>query len=398
MSVILREIIPDGTKYGKLGAILPYWTGLEFSQDFLSSTAISFSYPKTAPQADKLKLGMYVVPVVNGNYQWLDSIFYIKARSGTLIEEDTLIQVSGYSLKKNLDKMYWAPAIGSVFSDEDMFRYTNITPGAVLRAGVENYLSRARNGFYDSTEWLSGVSVPADSKWDYKVDEIIQATTSISSVVSKYQDLGMATVRFDGFQLVTAHYDWYSNSPSFNKQNTVRFREGIDLLSGEFEESSEDVVTALLVVGAEDPFKKDDGVASNVIAWVTSPQAIIDKYGYHESILNVPDAANAVTLKAVGENYLKRVQEPRMSYSYKVTSDLYDPRTGDKLPTPAALSDYQCGDKVTVYTSDGSHEYTVYAITLSYDDPIRPSTVLTLNDSFATWQETFDQRLKILGG
>ena len=87
-----------------------------------------------------------------------------------------------------------------------------------------------------------------------------------------------------------------------------------------------------------------------------------------------------------------------MSYSYKVTSDLYDPRTGDKLPTPAALSDYQCGDKVTVYTSDGSHEYTVYAITLSYDDPIRPSTVLTLNDSFATWQETFDQRLKRLGG
>ena len=398
MGVILREIIPDGTRYGKLGAVLPYWSDLEFGQDLRGASSISFSYKEKAPGYDKLKLGAYVVPVVNGNYKWLDSVFYVQARSGNLIEDMGLVDVMGYSLQKRLDQMYWAPAIGSTFSDDDMFKYVNQTPGAILRAGIENHWSRAKSTFKDSQDWIASVVVPASNKWGHKIDETIQAGTSVSSMVSKYQELGIATVRFDGFNMVTANYDWYSNSPAFNKQNSVRFREGIALLSGEFEESNEDLITALLLIGSPDPLRENDGITSNVVAWVTSPPDIIQKYGYHESVLSVSDATTPETLKAVGKNYLGRMQKPRLSKSYRVTSELNDPRTGKLIATPAALSDYQCGDNVTVYTSEGSEEYMVQAVTLSYTDPVRPSTVLTLNDTFATWQETFDQRLRRLGG
>ena len=398
MSVVLREIIPDGTQYGKLGAVLPYWADLEFGQDLRGASSISFSYPRSAPQFDKLKMGMYVVPVVNGNYKWLDSIFYIQAREGTLIDNNATVDISGYSLRKRLDRMFWMPAIGSAYADADMFKYTNVTPGAIIKAGIENHWSRAKSVYKDPQKWIANVVVPASSKWSYRVDETIQANTSVSSMIDKYQDLGMATVRFDGFNLLTAHADWYSNAPAYNKQQSVKFREGIDLLSGDFSESDEEVITALLVVGAEDPFKNDDGLSSNVVAWVIAEPDIIAKYGYREGVLNVSDATTAATLKAVGQNYLKRMQEPRSSFSYKVTSELYDPRTGVLLDTPSALNDYQCGDNVTVYTSEGSHEYSVKAITLSYADPGSHSTVLTLNDTFDSWQETFDQRLKRLGG
>lgn len=127
---------------------------------------------------------------------------------------------------------------------------------------------------------------------------------------------------------------------------------------------------------------------------------IIDKFGYHEDILDVSDASNPATLKSIGENYLKRHLEPRYSKTYTMVDSLYDNSTGKPLNIPKAFIDFQCGDSILILADGGSSVETVYAITCSYSNPSQESASigLTLNDYFDSWAVKFDQRLKRLGG
>lgn len=400
MGVILREIIPDGTQWGRMGDILPHWMNLEFGQDLKGPSSISFDYANDGAHFERLKGGMYVVPIVGGRHDWFDSIFYIRERTGSLMPGSTskTTRFGGVSLRKRLDDVRWMPAIGSNYIDAEMFRYTNQTPGAIIKAGVENFWSRAKSQFGDDVPWLAGVGVSPDSNWHYRVDEVIEPTTSVNDIISKYQDLGIGTARFYGFHLNTAHYYWYTDGPSRDKTDEVQLKIGLNLENGEYEESYDNLITSLLVQGAADPFPKDESTQSYVVAWVTAPQEVIDKYGYHEDVLNVADATNPETLKAIGQNYLRKHLEPRMSRNFTMVDSLHDPRTGQPLPTPQALVDFECGDSILVLSSDGAHEEKVYSITMSFSNPENASIGLTLNDYFDSWEVQFDQRLRRLGG
>ena len=110
-------------------------------------------------------------------------------------------------------------------------------------------------------------------------------------------------------------------------------------------------------------------------------------------------AVQPSTVQAIGQNYLRNHMEPKHSTSYTMVDSLYDPRTGALLPTPRALLDFQCGDSIRVLQEDGASVEKVFAITLSYENPTRSEKVgLLLNDYFDSWETTFDQRLKRLGG
>ena len=400
MSVVLREIIPDGTRWGIRGELLPHWTNLEFGQDLRSGSSIKFEYADQGSNVDKLKNGVYVVPEIDGYQEWFDSVFYVKATEGSNLPNSTgTTTLTGTSLKTRLENVRWMPAVGSQYIDSEGFRYTNVTPGDIIKGGVENYLSRAKKTYKDATNWLIGA--PTGTGWVYRVDEVIRPTTSVMEMINKYQDLGMANSRFYGFELITGHYDWFTDNSMRDKTETVQLKVGLNLSRSEYTESIEDLTTALLVRGAEDPFKADDenNMQTNVVQWVFASQGIINKYGYHERILDVSSASNPETLKAVGKNYIKRYQQPRYSQSFTMEDHLYDPETGEPLDTPKALIDFQCGDAILILSGAGASVETVYAITMSFNNPASQASIgLTLNDAFDSWEVKFSQRLKRLEG
>lgn len=400
MAVILREVIPDGTQWGIMGEVLRDWTGLEFGQDLKAASSIKFDYPTQGAHFDKLRTGMFIIVEINGVSRWYDSIFYISSQTGSasrLIPGN--VTFSGFSLRKRLEEIRWMPAFGSSYIDSESFRYTNVTPLDVIKGGVTNYLSRANAKLPNALPWIS--SVRSTQRWVTRVDELIAATTSLEDMIMKYQDLGIAAVRFEGFQLRVEPYDWLIDSKSRDKTEEIQLKAGVNLTDATYSETDEDVVTALLVKGGSDPFRDGDSadVHTNVIQWVVASSSAIRKYGYKESILEVSSAIQPSTLQAVGQNYLRTHMEPRHSTSYTMVDNLYDPRTGTLLNTPTALIDFQCGDTIQVLSENGATNEKVYAITLTYDNPTRSEQVgLTLNDYFDSWEVTFDQRLKRLGG
>lgn len=203
MAVTLREVIPDGTQWGKLGQVLPDWKDLEFSQDSKGAGTISFSYPADGANSASLKSGMYVTPVVDGSYKYNNSIFYIDQSSGVTIDEGNgnIVAYTGISLLGRLSDIRWMPAIGSSYMDENSFRYSNVSPGSVIKAGVENYWSRSKSLSPTSETWIHSIDIAGDTEWLYLVDEAVSPTTSVMDMLSKYQDLGIATAVFKGFTL-----------------------------------------------------------------------------------------------------------------------------------------------------------------------------------------------------
>lgn len=402
MAVILRQVIPDGTQWGEKAHVFPHWLNLEFGQDLIAPGSIKFDYATQGAHFDELKPGIFIVPEVNGNSSWFDSIFYINQRTGSnTIDSPGTATFSGVSLRKLLEGIRWMPAIGSTYIDSEGFRYNNASPGDVIKAGVENFWSRAKKRFKDPVHWIAAVNTSPASKWAYRLDEIIQPTTTVSEVIERYQELGVATARFYGFHLNCGHYDWYVNDPIRDKTDSVQLKVGVNLVNADYSESDTELITSLLVKGAPDPFPPEDkeNLQTNTVVWVTASQAVIDKWGYHEGVLEVSDAANPTTLRAIGTNYINKHLAPRYSASYTMVDNLYDPRTGESLDTPQALVDFQCGDSILVLTERGAIAEKVYAITLSYANATaNPNIGLTLNDYFESWEVKFNQRLRRLGG
>lgn len=197
-------------------------------------------------------------------------------------------------------------------------------------------------------------------------------------------------------------YDWMVGSTTRDKSDSVQLKAGVNLTEATYSESNDNVITALLVKGGADPFREaaeGTEVQTNVVQWVTATPEQIRRYGYHEDVLEVGSAVQPSTLQAIGQNYLRHHMEPKHSTSYTMVDSLYDPRTGALLPTPRALLDFQCGDSIRVLQEDGASVERVFAITLSYENSTRSEKVgLLLNDYFDSWETTFDQRLKRLGG
>ena len=400
MAVVLREIIPDGTKWGTLGPVFPHWSTLEFGQDIKGASSITFRYANDGVNFESLRVGMYVVPIVDGNYQWTDSIFYIEELNSSGATAERATTYSGVSLRSRLEDVRWLPAIGSMYADQGMFRLQNVTPGAVIRNGVENYLSRARRTFNDPVSWISAINDRPVTGWKVRVDELIEPTTSVADMINKYQDLGLATGRFNGFELTISNYADYIEGNAHDKTDEVQLRVGWNLREGDLSISHKELVTALFVRGAADPFKEsagDEGSKPNVVAWVLGPKSAMAKWGYHEKVLDVPDAAQTETLKAVGTAYLNAHLEPRYSKAYTMIDTPYNPSSGKTLVTPKPLRDFECGDRIMILGTNGATTERVYAVTLSYDNPNHPEIGLSLNDFFEDIDVLFNQRLKRLG-
>lgn len=400
MSVALRQVTPNGTRWGEIGEYFPDWSDLEFGQE-ISSTAgsITFKYPKDGVNYNLLKNGIFITPAIDGNRSWFDSIFYVQELQGVneQVSDRYIRTFAGVSLTDRLSNIRWMPAFGSKVMDSYAFRQFNVTPGSVIKEGVHNYKSRARQKG-DNTDWISNVMVSADTRWRYRVDEDIEATTSVLDIIQKYEDMGIATAKFRGFELCTSHYDWYTGEDA-DKTDVIQYRYGVDLLSEEYAESYTDLVTALLVVGAENPFASggDDFQVGKNCEWVIADQEVIDRFGYRESSLEVSSATQHTTLKAIGENYLSRRIAPRYSKTYAVANDIHDPVSGKPVPTPRPLVDYQCGDLISVLSSEGKLEsHRVVGISMTYKNPSTAVVALTLNDHFDSWEVKFDQRLKQL--
>lgn len=732
MGVTLREVIPDGTQWGRLGEVIPDWEGLEFSQDSKGAGTISFNYPEDGANSSVLNGGMFVTPVIDGSYEYNNSIFYLDQTSGKTIDagNGNMKIIAGISLLGRLEDVRWMPAIGSEYMDENSFRYSNVSPGAVIKAGIENYWSRAKSLSPNSSGWINEVVIAGDTEWLYLVDEAVSPTTSVLEILGKYQDLGIATAVFKGFTLevfalsnaieetetivvkehgpwevtgskypllsstryeafpraitlnngkilavwgsLTDHYTnngpskglmststngstwttpipysdgehlpvgiskmgsrvamltmtrgpytgwisvtstpetswpqptmipheawggdswkypadliwldtgttdglliassyggngllltasedagktwkpysvvtkqafgnssgpaeptltllpdgrilcmirndeyaadtfaftaswssdrgktwtepvvvlsghtgqpkvtvmpdgalmvtlrkrpkslewrlgesrdggktWTVSDPKLgdmmygeivnitgsswligSSQNStsdsdifsikltqtvtsrtlestpkertsnVRFVEGLNLTEGTYSESVTDLVTYLLVVGSEDPLS-DAEEKAKVIQWVPAPQSAIERFGYHEKILEVPEASTPETLYAIGQMYIRNRMEPRYSKSFNVVDNLYD-RHGNRLAVPSALTDYQCGDLISLTDNEGTSVERVCAITLSWSSSSTVSVGLTLNDYFDDYTVEFDRRLKRLGG
>lgn len=398
MSIVLREIIPDGSQWGTLGEILTDWSDLEFGQDLKDASSISFSYPKKGRHSNKIKSGMYVAPVVNGDYKWDNSYFYVRDDEGSLTAgtaKDS-VKVAGISLRGRLDKVKWMPAFGSSYMDSNLFKYINVSPGTIIKAGVENYWSRAKSRFNSPVNWLVGVDEIALPSKPYKVDEIIEGNTSIQDMITKYQDLGIATAKFSGFKLVVyPYYGIVDRDSSLDKSSTVQLSVGVNLREGSYTTSVRDLVTSLLVIGGQDMMRVDssDSVA---VLWVTAPASTIAELGYHEDTLTVSSAANPETLKAIGENYLSRYSKIRESRTYSLVDNLIEGSTGSALPLPKALTDFQCGDSISILTSRGVDVDVVYSLTFSCLSPNNVTLGITLGDYFDEWETTFEQRLKRL--
>ena len=396
MSVLLREVIPDGTQWGQMGEIFPDYDSLSFGQDIVNASSIKFDYPIKGRNYNLLREGMYIVAVINNFYKYKDSYFYIQTTEGGVVpESDDSISVSGVSLKKRLDRVRWAPAIGSVYMDKEMFQYKSKSPTQILQEGISNYKSRAQSQFDSKVNWISNVVSTGFDK--FLLDEIVEGGTSIESMIQRYQDLGIATVHFEGFQLTVLNYYGVGDDPvSFNDKREVQLKVGLNLKGGTYGRTNEELTTALLVKGAPDELYDGDE-KPEAVAWVTSPQAVIDRFGYHEDILEVNSASDQGTLQAIGKAYLTKKQELRESRTYDMVDNLRDGR-GRPIAVPAALIDFQVGDYITVLTTTGATVDRVYAVTISVDNAGLPSIALTLNDYFDEWEVVFNQRLRRLEG
>lgn len=395
-AVELRMLTPEGD----WGPMLPHWKDLEFSQ----GESISFSYPSTGANFDLLTGDRPYVVVLVAGQEPQDMRFKVVADSGASTSGDTMEhRFGGTATVKLFDKMLVAPAYGS--TSNSPFTYTDKTAGHIVRELINNYMSRAvggpntpfdpadplNTGYHATPHWLqwpnNSWTDTVDSNgqaWGYTIDHTVEGGTTIAQVLEQLSQLGHAEITMEGKLLRVL-------TPESNTRDltdSVVLHAGKDLLTATYDRSKENLVTGVLVLGAD-----------NACKWVTAPQSVVDAYGYTESTLSV-NAVTQATMEAAGRAWLGVRQIPRYSYSYSAVSvNKFDPHKQRMLAAPIPFVDYRRGDKVLVSDALGVTAQRIMLLSGSASDSAEAIEVaVTVNDFFDDREVEFDKRLKRLGG
>lgn len=382
MAVELRVIETNGS----YGEILPDWSDLTFSQDLLQAGALTFRYPLSGRNVSYLKHGVVLAVLMDGLEPINGRFTYFEGEGSRILDADGL--QSSYGCTSNItrfDKCRLAPAFGSVFADEDMFKWTDKTVGWMVNEAIINSRSRS-NQFSANPSWyehplsFTSTSDSMGYSWPTTYDARFEPGRSVNEVIEWVTSNGFGEAYMDKRVLKLVQPERNGRDLS-EGNNQVVLQTGRDFLEASYQTSSRDLITALLVMGE-----------NNSCVWVTD-EAAIAKYGYREDILSISNASTKTTLEAAGRAYLATRNEPRNSYTYSVSALYLEQSGGTRRP----FIDYQVGDSILILDGVETSVQRLRLLSATWPNSRAATINITVNDYFSEREEQFERRLNRLG-
>jgi len=375
---------------GNYSEELPDFADLTISQDLLDPGTLAFRYPAEGRHADLLTHGRQLAILIDGVEPKNGRYTYFEGDGSTTLGE---AQPNSYGCTSNMgrtDKLMLAPAYGSTVIDDELFNWTNLSPGSILISALSNAMSRANAHTGNAvSSWLvtppTTFSATLDSSgtaWPATYDTKFGAGTTVKEVIEWLTTNGLAEAHMQGRELKLYRPDKNGTNLTLGAYPIV-LQSGNDLSEASYQTKSTDLVTALLVLGDE-----------NACVWVYDIAAIA-QYGYREGKIQVSNASTQATLTAAGTAWLNARKIPRWSYTYAVSA-LYLEQTPNRTQ-PRPFVDYQCGDSILILDGGATAVQRLRLLSATWPTAQSSIVALTVNDLLAERDILIDRQLSQLG-
>jgi len=374
---------------GNYSEELPDWSDLTFSQDLIDTGALSFNYSPLGRHFDLLKHGVQLAVQVDGHEPKNGRFTYFEG-TGSRINRADPNTYACTSNRARCDKLMLAPAYGSTVANEDMFDWTNYSPGQMTRTALSNAMSRADTHTGNAvSSWMvtppttfSNTLDSSGTLWPANYDRRVPPGTNVNEVISWLTQNGFAEAAMQGKELLL--YQPETNGTDYTVgTNPLILQSGKDLTEASYQTSSTDLVTALLVLGDE-----------NSCAWVYDAPAIL-LYGYREGKLQVSGASTQSTLIAAGNAWLKLHKEPRWSYTYAVGVRYLEQPADSAWPRP--FVEYEVGDSIFIWDEERPQKQRLRLLSATWPNSRSSILALTVNDWFQELDIRYERALSQLG-
>lgn len=380
--------------------ILPEWNNLSLSAEAGRPSVMTFTYPRTGVRAHMLTLGARVraffpfttgPKLFGGDWEWLEPpnmVFTVTDISyNEEMANDQTMAVALTSTLTQMEKVLLAPAIGSSYVDDDIFKFDNMTVGHLVRTCVSAALSRSPNTdvvmSFDDTYDSAGV------EWGRPLDVKFDPGQSLWSVLEWLNSLGFAYATFglhkryipsqdveyltsdlvEDKASTTYYFNLYSQPlRGFGLRNYFLDNRYINSLTKQSE--SKEVVNQIFVTGEE-----------GICGWLKREDSIL-MYGVQEGKWSVSNAALHTTILAAGERYLD-------VYAYPRTSETLDM----EFPPDGAILFYF---PTFFYDVGDGHSIEMLSLQVESSNHIGQLT-LTIDNYFDRRKDLLEQRLARLG-
>lgn len=383
---------------------LPEWSDLALSAEPGRATTLTFKYPKHGVRANMLIPGARIrvrFPLAYTENVFVDDASRVDPPNMILeLDEDTgneetandrQMTYAATSLFGNFKQLLLAPAEGSSYVDDDLFTYSNLTVGSLLKQALSVGLSRS-----PETSLELSFDEHKDSlgnSWGNPIDAKFTPGQSVEEVLGWLRSLGFAytTLGYNKKWMPSQDPETVT-SDLWNDSTSTTYRlnayqeplEGFNFRSYYLNETFErtvtrqrdfkNVVNKLFVTG-------DDGICT----WV-SRQDSIEIYGVREGKWGVSNAGQMATLKAAAERYLDAYAYPRQSQ----TLDIEFPPDGAIL--------FWFPKFIFGKSREEGHEHRIEMLSLRVQSANHIGTMtLTLDNYFDRRTTMLEQRLARLG-
>ena len=385
---------------------LPSWKDLTLTTEPGKSSTLSFSYPRHGVRGHMITPGARIkvrFPMAHtgGGGVFSKDAFKVDPPNMTFeLDEESFpqetannqtIRVAAKSVMENFTSLLLAPAVGSTYTDEDIFNFKNLSVGGLAKQALSVALSRSPDTHIHFT--FDHQYDSAGVRWGNPIDATFKPGQTLKDVFEWLGSLGF------GYPMMGYHRKWIPGQTSENltadlaldrSSTTYSLHLYAEPLNGfgyrayVLNERHEATVTAqrefknivnqVFVTGND-----------NICTWV-SRQDSIEKYGVREGNWGVSNAALPETLKAAGERYLDVYAYPRVSQTLEI----------EFPPDGAAL--FWFPKFIFGKSLEEGHAHHIKVLSLSVNSANQIGQItLTLDNYFDRRSAMLEQRLARLG-
>ena len=397
----VRVIDPaDPAAFGKY---LEDWSSLGVSTNRKEPGSLSFTCPRNAGGRDDMRAKQVVVFLQDGKEG--DNCRFVLRNVSTNMIGDT-VPLEDYQLSGLLDAFRdttWRSLTGTKTR-----KWENVTPGAMARDIIGNGASR------NAYDWWGyrGMTFTdtADSNGNAWADLVDDAELEFGMPVYEALDwllqggwLEMSTTR--GY--VNAYNPGGRAVDRTVGSSPVVLEAGLDLTDAPHQETWDDFVNELTVIGEEKTTYKDDGTSTYTPPRHVYVSSGVDTWGRREKSIKLTGTNYPPTMEKIGRRYLNNMTGPRWSRTYSIQQT--DPVVLDAIvsPTdtpavirPVPMVNYKVGDLIGVELADGNgvRKERVEIISATCDSRNVGTYLITVNDWLNDRDRKVDRLLARYGG